>query len=271
MLFAVAFLVCGLAVVPGQVRAAATTYYVAPTGNDSNPGTQALPWKTIQKAANTLAAGDTVIVAAGTYPERVQVTRSGAAGAPITFRANGSVTMKGFTILANYVTVQGFYITDTPDHWRDGIGIFVQGSYNLVENNEVYYATRGGIIVFADPEDSTQSTNNVIRNNRLNRNAMNGVEVAGRNNLVEGNEIWATIQHHPKWANQPNWVDADGIRFFGSGHTIRRNYIHDITYTVPENVNPHIDCFQTWGPAYNIVFEQNRCKNLEAHALGEEG
>ena len=31
-------------------------YYVAPTGDDSNEGTIAQPWQTIQKAANTLIA-----------------------------------------------------------------------------------------------------------------------------------------------------------------------------------------------------------------------
>jgi len=39
--------------------ALAAEYYVAPTGSDSNPGTQASPWGTVQKAASTAAAGDT--------------------------------------------------------------------------------------------------------------------------------------------------------------------------------------------------------------------
>jgi hypothetical protein len=37
-------------------------YYVAPSGNDSNPGTMDRPWQTIQKAADTLIAGDTVYI-----------------------------------------------------------------------------------------------------------------------------------------------------------------------------------------------------------------
>ncbi len=54
----------------------AATYYVSTSGSDSNPGTQSQPWKTIQKAANTVAAGDTVTVDAGTYNERINVSRS---------------------------------------------------------------------------------------------------------------------------------------------------------------------------------------------------
>jgi MYXO-CTERM domain-containing protein len=47
--------------------ALAAEYYVSPTGSDSNPGTQASPWGTVQKAASTAAAGDTVYFRAGTY------------------------------------------------------------------------------------------------------------------------------------------------------------------------------------------------------------
>ena len=41
----------------------ATTGLVASTGSDSNPGSQASPWRTLQKAANTVRAGDVVMVA----------------------------------------------------------------------------------------------------------------------------------------------------------------------------------------------------------------
>src|SRR5438045_4185242 len=50
-----------------QGRDLPSTYYVASTGSDSAAGSAAAPWKTLQKAANTLAAGDTVHVTAGTY------------------------------------------------------------------------------------------------------------------------------------------------------------------------------------------------------------
>jgi hypothetical protein len=38
-------------------------YYVSTTGRDSNPGTSAEPWLTIQHAASTVRAGATVNVA----------------------------------------------------------------------------------------------------------------------------------------------------------------------------------------------------------------
>ena len=49
------------------------TYYVSTTGSDSNPGTQSQPWRTVQKAVDTVQAGDTVFIAAGTYVEKVVI------------------------------------------------------------------------------------------------------------------------------------------------------------------------------------------------------
>src|SRR5262245_38237878 len=42
-------------------------YYVSPTGTDSNPGSETQPFKTIQKAADLVNPGDTVIVEDGIY------------------------------------------------------------------------------------------------------------------------------------------------------------------------------------------------------------
>src|SRR4030042_2212460 len=55
-------------------------YYVSPAGNDANLGTESKPWRTIQKAADTLAAGDTVYIKTGVYAEMVEPQNSGSAG-----------------------------------------------------------------------------------------------------------------------------------------------------------------------------------------------
>jgi hypothetical protein len=255
-----------------------TEYYVdGAAGSDSNPGSRSQPWKTIQKAADHAIAGDTITVQAGNYDERVQISTSGSASSPITFQANGQVAMHGFTIKADYISVRGFEITDTPDSDEDGVGIFVQGSYCDLENNYIYFATQGGIDLSAKPGNYAQTAHCTVKDNRLDHNSQYGINLEGQDHLVEGNEIWRTIQYHPAWVNPPSWVDADGIRFFGSGHTIQRNYIHDINYSDPENVNPHIDCFQTFKDsnheaASNTTLEQNQCDNAaQARSVDEGG
>lgn len=45
----------------------ATTFYVAPNGNDSSAGTQAAPFRSITKAQSVANSGDTVFLRGGTY------------------------------------------------------------------------------------------------------------------------------------------------------------------------------------------------------------
>lgn len=71
-----------------------------------------------------------------------------------------------------------------------------------------------------------------------------GLQIEGNYNLLTENEIYHMKQ--------------DGIWFFGDGNIFRGNYIHDILEpSIPGD--PHVDCFQSWGPATNIVFEGNLC------------
>jgi len=64
-------------------------WYVSVNGNDANDGTtQAEPFRTIQKAADVVQAGQTVIVMPGTYREWVRPKRSGTASNRITFKSS---------------------------------------------------------------------------------------------------------------------------------------------------------------------------------------
>ncbi|MCA1808067.1 MAG: hypothetical protein LC725_01150 [Lentisphaerae bacterium] len=71
-----------------EADAAPVTYWVAPDGDDAADGrSRECAWRTIQHAADRVRAGDTVLIAGGTYEEQVRVRTSGAPGAPITFRS----------------------------------------------------------------------------------------------------------------------------------------------------------------------------------------
>lgn len=61
-------------------------FFVAPDGDDGNPGTRAQPWRRISRALAEITAGDTVTVRAGTYAEQLYLRSSGDAGRPITLR-----------------------------------------------------------------------------------------------------------------------------------------------------------------------------------------
>jgi len=69
-----------------EARQLLNSYYVAETGSDAGAGTQAAPWRTLQKAADTVAAGDVVTVHPGTY-QGFDLRTDGTAAAPIVFNA----------------------------------------------------------------------------------------------------------------------------------------------------------------------------------------
>ena len=254
----------GLMVVVGLAlfvsAGSASTYYVdARRGNNANGGTADSPWQTIQKAADSAQPGDTVLVAEGDYAERIQVTHSGAPQRPISFEARGRALTEGFTIIADYIRVVGFEITSRITLPRDSYGVYLQGQYDEILNNYLHDLYHDGIML-TDQKGSNSPllAHNLIKGNRIYRATNSGIHVAGRENLIEGNEVSHTIQYP---TGGPAWdgADADGMRFFGSGHIFRGNRIHDIMLSDLGNLDPHIDCFQSWGPATNITFEQNLC------------
>ncbi len=63
-------------------------FYVSPGGNDTNAGSLASPWRTIQHAAETVPPGSTVFIREGVYAEKVAVYSSGnAIDGPGVFKA----------------------------------------------------------------------------------------------------------------------------------------------------------------------------------------
>lgn len=84
--FMVTMVGASIAAIGTSDAATAATYYVATTGSDSNAGTLAAPFATIQKAIGAVTAGGTIAVRGGTYAltTNLQITKSGTATSPIT-------------------------------------------------------------------------------------------------------------------------------------------------------------------------------------------
>ena len=79
-------------------------YFVSPQGSDSNPGTLARPFKTIQKCAELVRPGETCWLRKGTYRETVRPIASGTKSKPITFAAyqKEPVTISGTELVDNW-------------------------------------------------------------------------------------------------------------------------------------------------------------------------
>jgi hypothetical protein len=139
--------------------AAGVPYYVATTGNDNNAGTIRSPWRTIQHAANTVAAGDTVSVRGGVYREHVNIPVSGNSSAGYTtfqsypgetaiLDGTGLDVPDGQYGLFNigsqsYLIIQGFeirnYKTTSTKYVPVGINIYGAGSNLQILNNHIHH------------------------------------------------------------------------------------------------------------------------------------
>ena len=70
-----------------SVAPGVATYYVSPSGNDSNKVLEtSAPFKTFEKALQSAGPGDTVMALGGVYSEKIRINKSGSVGAPITLR-----------------------------------------------------------------------------------------------------------------------------------------------------------------------------------------
>lgn len=164
------------------------TFYVAPSGSDGNPGSFALPWATINKAAQTMLPGQSVYVRDGTYTG-VYVNRSGTPGKPISFRAYPGAKPKiviteinspGFLLEgASYININGFDLDYKVPGVENANGKRWEGGITIKENN--YGAT------------PVRSHHVTVTNNRVHGFPGGGIGSGLADYVrIEGNTIWET-------------------------------------------------------------------------------
>lgn len=128
---------------------AATTRYVATTGNDANPGTYAQPYRHIKYAVDAAQLGDTVLVRGGTYNERVDIVTAGitlsayqSERAVIDGQNNLAAGATGglVTLARNGITVSRFEVRNS-----NGRGIVSAANNNRISSNIVHNVQDAGI------------------------------------------------------------------------------------------------------------------------------
>ena len=156
-------------------------YYVSPNGNDTNSGTEALPWKTIQKACSSATAGSTVFIKAGTYDQaNIVVYVQGTANNYITFRnfQNDLVTIRRtdgasykelFRIVnKSYIRFIGLHISGFS--WSSwGGGFILRGNSNNIEiiNCEFYNLNGPGGAILSEQDPVGTKNNLLIQGNKV--------------------------------------------------------------------------------------------------------
>jgi len=254
-------------------QASAATYVVdqaAPGAADTNTGTEEKPLKTVQHAADVVKPGDTVLVMAGKYDERVKVRTSGAEGQPITLRAmpRRSAVVGGFDLQASHIRVEGFEITAQ----EPATAVQLGGSHCEVLDNYIHdmMVAVAGTVGKPSPDGKTRDYS-AVAHNRIAYNkvyhSQYGFVLGGNDWLVENNEVSRLFMFTP--GNR--FDDCDYSRFFGKGCVQRYNYYHGTRTS--EIKAAHVDAIQTFmnngGMAQDLLFELNTCFDWGQGAMVE--
>jgi Big-like domain-containing protein/uncharacterized protein DUF1565 len=218
-----------LMLAPSLAAQFGATFFVSKAGNDSNPGTIAAPWLTIQHAANSVSAGATVYVFGGIYHEAVNFPSSGTPWAPIAFRSypgqtavidgtgvkcctsnpasSGNGTQGLITIVnQSHIIISGFEIRNftTSNAALVPTGVWITGSGKGVQivNNRVHH---------------------IMTTSEMNGNAF-GISVYGTSKspitqlVINGNEVYDLRTGNSESVN----VDGNVTHF-----AITNNLVHD--------------------------------------------
>lgn len=226
------------------------TFYVSPTGLDSNPGTENAPWKTIGKAAAVLVGGETAIIMDGIYEEpEVIFSHSGSQTQPITIRAQNprqailsstSGCNPAISVDASYITIDGLRFSVSNNNVTCGIYTSANVAVRCWEATV--------------PDASSPSTGNVgctLRNVLIDYSPARALGVKSNQDmtLIENSEIhsgfeafnnFGTIVRNNTVYTLTNDTPGDGNGIWGKGGVRNFQIYNNTVYVSPGDIGIHI-------------------------------
>ncbi|MGN1319004.1 MAG: dockerin type I domain-containing protein [Lachnospirales bacterium] len=229
------------------------SFFVATDGSDTNDGSISAPFKTVQKALDSVKAGQTIYVRGGTYTANNTFTSSGTEGNYITLRNYPNetpfltATSSGAIIATNgcdYLKIEGLEIGGLSADMAFGILANSDENHIIIRNNNIHNLVTtkpgenengeaNGILFYAEGGTEELSINNIcIENNYVHDNTTGwceSVSVTGNvkyvniiNNRVENNtnigiDFYGNAGYCPvKSLDQPRYCVAAGNTITGS-------------------------------------------------------
>ena len=265
----------------------AATYYVATTGSNSYPGTEAQPWRTVAQAVNSMVAGDTTFVRGGIYNEgTMQFKRSGTqsaqikllnypgeapiihcnASTPITGPFNRIIILNqsGSKTAIGWITIEGFEIRNCWD------GLKIHSGHDLTIRRNWFHDNTPGQGILGN------GTRILIDRNVISHNGdFTGCAAGGLCN-----------QEHGIYGNGTAWTITNNLIYDNIAFGIQIN--GSASYVATTNPAPEFALTADWVIANNTIAYQNyqsgivvwravrtsRIENnifYENHALGSAG
>lgn len=230
----------------------AQTYYVSPSGEDSNPGTAASPFRTINRALSVIGtipgsgAGQTVEVAAGTYNEAIMFnlpsgsswdrpfTLRARPGDVVTIKADGEVNIYIAEGIDYYSVIDGF-VFDGANTWRAQVIIGSccdpQPRSVRFQNNEFVNNHSGTFLISGDRNEILKNT---VHGGFQEFTDCGQVHCFGYAFYVFGGASYNLLAENEIY-DVASWV----FHIYNSGsnsphdNTVRNNLIHDFGYGDP--------------------------------------
>jgi len=226
--------------------------FVSPTGNDNNPGTFDLPFRTLTKAVSVAGPDSLIYMRGGIYNDSTTHTlnKSGTSGhyikvwaypgeIPILDFSNQPVatTSRGIRISHNYWHLKGLTIRNAKDN-----GIYITSYYNIVENCILYNNNDTGIqisnggsynlvlncdsymnfdpLTFGENADGFAAKlqigpGNVFRGCRAWNNSDDGYDTYEASDTVLIDQCWAFRNGDNIWGINPFNGDGNGFKLGG--------------------------------------------------------
>lgn len=236
----------------------AATYYVAKTGDNGNPGTEADPFLTVNKGVSVLTPGDTLYVKAGTYAESLEdVIPSGTSwDNPVTVAAypgdtptllpvsvvDGSRVLffDGSSGTDSYIIIDGF-VLDASSVTSDAIKITNGSNHIRIQNSEIENSNNQGVLIVAssgyneflndtihDNGDATGehgmyigSDHNTVRDSTIYSNFSDGIKL--NDGIDNSYSTQNNIYRNKSYSNGESGIEAT----LASNNLIYNNIVHD--------------------------------------------
>lgn len=238
----------------GNAVKSGNTFYIALNGSDSNPGTLAQPWATINQAAKLLKAGDTVYLRGGTYriTEQIRPKSSGSKNAWIVY---ASYPGEQAIIDASDVKV-GPPVGTPPFPQDEGAFQVEKASYIRINNLKITNSYNGGFTInnshhvelYNNTTDTTFSPgiavwchykngrgceyNKIIGNTVTNANTFDRVIPgfpkdweAPHEGISIGDSYYFEVAYNHVYESDKEGIDVKGSSRHGKVH---HNYVHHV-------------------------------------------
>lgn len=223
-----------------------TIYYVATTGNDSNPGTFNHPWRNPQKCASApIQAGDTCVVRKGTY------TADNGSGVTVyaSKHAPQGTKLQPITIKSDVPRGAAIIVPSS----KNGLnaGFYLTRPYYIIEGFDISGgANNGNVMSLAGIEFTSSATGGIARSNFIHHigktvcsDSSYGISGIGIHEtadvLVENNQIYSIgrLRNAENGCRTIRAQNDHGIYIKATSNTIvRRNVIFDTNRGWPIHV-----------------------------------